>query len=817
MNSVNHVLKIDDISFQKKWEFDFLIDRKSVGDSVTITWNGDRVERAISAALIKRYGNEDKYLIYFLLLLGMTFWVIGVYVYRSKPNDWAARVFYSTSMAAVITIMIIWPGCPQNDDLSGVFFVFLFWLVYPLTPAFLLYFTTLFPVKKRIIQRHQKLPVVIFIPSFIFVFLLEATYLASVFTRNLEIYRYFYHIYNYGFRTFFILYLALGIGSLIHSYITSTTKENRSKVQWIIWGISLGLFPFLFLWTLPQQLGFPPLIPEIVIYLFMMMMPISVAFSIIKYQALNIEFIIEKSIVYILTALFFLFLFLLIAGLTELDLRRIISTYRFQLNVGIVLLAILFTPIVSQKTIVGIRRYFKGELNFPLIIKNFNAALATIHDRVKVIDLLSEQINTIIPVEKMALIFRDNSVSTFTVAGSLGIEKKKLAEFQNEFSASLVKAAEQQKNSLGMKVTGFSKEIGEPSYSEIYKKLIIFPYYLGKKIWEFLFTQPDKQVADFPENHVFAKLGIQIIIPIFLHDRLSGITALGQKLSGKEFSDEDIEIVGQMAAESFKTIERIELQETMIIAQAEKKKLEELNRLKSDFVSFVSHELRSPLTSICWSVENLLDGIPEKPSPKIRDYLAGIHDSSSHLRRMIENLLDLTKIEAGKIEIYPEKLVLLKTIHQSLAVLKPSIEEKKVQFEIKVNEKTRVKADPGHLKEILTNLFDNAIKYSNEGNLVRIVAKPEAQKDFSENESKSQRMVIISIIDHGIGIPEDMLATIFDRFVRMKRKKRSEKGLGLGLHIVKKLVELQGGSISVKSSVRGGSTFTIALPDGLSD
>ena len=207
VNSVNHVLKIDDISFQKKWEFDFLIDRKSVGDSVTITWNGDRVERAISAALIKRYGNEDKYLIYFLLLLGMTFWVIGVYVYRSKPNDWAARVFYSTSMAAVITIMIIWPGCPQNDDLSGVFFVFLFWLVYPLTPAFLLYFTTLFPVKKRIIQRHQKLPVVIFIPSFIFVFLLEATYLASVFTRNLEIYRYFYHIYNYGFRTFFILYL----------------------------------------------------------------------------------------------------------------------------------------------------------------------------------------------------------------------------------------------------------------------------------------------------------------------------------------------------------------------------------------------------------------------------------------------------------------------------------------------------------------------------------------------------------------------------------------------------------------------------------
>ncbi len=433
-NSTSHILKIDDIPFQKKWEFDFLIDRKSVGDSVTITMNSNGVERAISAALVKRYGNEDKYIIYFLLFLGMTFWVIGVYVFKSKAKDWAARVFYSTSMAVVITIMIIWPGCPQNDDLPGVFFVFLYWLVYPLAPAFLLFFTTLFPVKKRIVQRHQKLPILIFIPGFIFVILLETSCLASVFTKDLEIYRHFYHIYNYGFRSFLIIYLALSLGSLIHSYITSTTKENRSKVQWIIWGISLGLFPFLFLWTLPQQMGFPPLIPEIVIYIFMMMIPISIAFSIIKYQALNIEFIIEKSIVYILTAVFFLFLFLIVVGLTELDLRRIISIYRWQLNVGIVLLAIVFTPIVSQKVIIGIRRYFKGEYNFPFVIKNFNAALSTIHDRAKVIDLLSVQINAIIPVEKMAIIFRKNAVSTFTVAGTVGIEKKKLAEFQNQRS-----------------------------------------------------------------------------------------------------------------------------------------------------------------------------------------------------------------------------------------------------------------------------------------------------------------------------------------------------------------------------------------------
>ena len=282
-------------------------------------------------------------------------------------------------------------------------------------------------------------------------------------------------------------------------------------------------------------------------------------------------------------------------------------------------------------------------------------------------------------------------------------------------------------------------------------------------------------------------------------------------MSGIRYSVEDIELLTSIVNQGLIALERFKTQETMILERAEKEKLKELSDLKSEFISHVSHELRTPLTSIQWSLENLLDGIPEKPSPKITEYLEGIYDSGQHLGRMIENLLDVSRIERGRIEIFPERINIQEEINRVLEILKPLADKKNIRFKTTLQESLWVRADRDRLRDILTNILDNAIKYSNEGDEVEI--KIETKIDTKNLKEKGKEMVSISVIDHGPGIPKEKQEAIFERFERIRTDKAvREKGLGLGLHIVKKLVELQGGRIWVESEVGKGSLFTFTLP-----
>lgn len=795
----NQVASVNGQSFKNRWEFDFLIDLHQIGDNVTIRLENGK---EISTKLVQRYGNENKFLVPLLLLLGMTFWAIGFYVLKTKPRDWAARTFFVTCMMATIAVMIIWPGCPKVFDIFGLFYVILYWFVFPLIPAFILYFTLLYPDKSRILFGHQKY--LIFLPGLLLLFLLEFFYLFSVFTTNLEYYRIFYKIYNYGFRSYLLIYLVLSFTAFIFAYYRSQLVESRKKVLWIIWGFAFGLFPFLFLWTLPQLVGYPPLISEIAMYIFMMFFPVSIAVSIIKYQALNIEFIVEKSIIYFFSALIFFLLFLLVVALTDLDFRQIALDYRLQLYISLIVLAVLFSPLLSQKLFYSIKRYFGGEYNFPLILKKFNSVLSTCSFSQNVFELFTKEISVLLPAEKIAVIAvgqKSNLIEYLETTGFTSPEIKELKINYDLQWASTNMAGIQ--NTSAQQLTGKEgKETLSQIYKQSFKQLFFLPVNFFKNIQNFLFVQPKETNTFYPKNNFLKELDIQMVQPIYLSNKFVGTVLLGQKKSKKEWTEEEINLVSQMASEAFQVAERLELQQAMILEQTEKKKLEELHQLKSDFVSLVSHELQSPLTSITWSADNLLDGIPEKPSPKIAAYLAGIRDSSQHLSRMIKNLLDLTKIEAGMIEFYPQKLNLQACIVQAIETVKPPANDKNIKINYNVDAQLWVRAEKDFLREILTNLLDNAIKYSEKSSKITIEA-------FKSSEDK----VTFSVIDQGIGIPEESLATIFDRFARLQKTANNKKGLGLGLHIVDQLVKLQGGTITVSSTINAGSTFRVTLPD----
>ncbi|MBN2010455.1 PDZ domain-containing protein [candidate division KSB1 bacterium] len=820
VQSKDTLLALDGISFNHKWELDFLIDCHAVGNTVDLSVKRGSNLQHIRLIIGKRYRSKERLILYCLLCLGILFWIIGMYVYQSKPVDWSARIFYSMCMTVVVSIMTIWPGCPKGGDIGGYIFVSLFWFFFALMPAFVLYFSILYPQKKRILQRNEHLPLLVFRPAVVFILLLIGSYLTATITKNLKFYHYFYWIYNYGFRSYYMLYLLISIGSAIHSYIVASSKDDRNKIQWILWGISIGMFPFIFLWTIPQLFNYEPLIPDVVNYLFIFIIPISLAFSIVKYKALDIEFIIRRSIVYLVATILLIVLFVLVIDFTRLDFQIVLTRYRWHLILGSGILVLGFSPFIARHVTNLIKSLFSKDYDFRQTIQSFGKILTTTNEADKIPGVLLNEIDKVIPNKNIILLLENESRTKFNACASLGTSLTDTRNLHLSVTSAIVRTADENRVPLvkHVKFSSVKKRFRDSTNSKRYfkiinYKLLLLPQYITKLTWEFIFYQPGKRIIQLPHTTELDKIGIELIIPVILQDRLAGFLLFGEKVSKVKYSEEDMALISQMSINAFMAMEHLRLQESMILERTEKKRLEELNQLKSEFISQVSHELRTPLTSICWSVENLLDGIPEKLSPKVTDYLTGVHESSQHLTRMIENLLDLSRIEAGKIEQCVDCLKLADLIRKVLSVLESVATKKNITFQYESIDELWVNADPDHLQMILTNLVENAIKYTHEGDTIQVTTKLMPENGSHAENKNGSRMIAISVIDHGEGIAIEKQHIIFDRFERIKKNNIApQKGLGLGLHIVKQLVELQHGSIWVASELGKGSMFTFTLP-----
>jgi len=232
----------------------------------------------------------------------------------------------------------------------------------------------------------------------------------------------------------------------------------------------------------------------------------------------------------------------------------------------------------------------------------------------------------------------------------------------------------------------------------------------------------------------------------------------------------------------------------------------EMNRLKSDFLATMSHELRTPLNSIIGFSEVLSDS--EQLSERQRRYAANIQSSGKMLLGMINDILDLAKIESGKMEIRTEDFS-LRDVCEGLANLaRPVAERKNIELECRLDEAIPLLSqDPGKLRQIIYNLLSNAIKFTPEGGRVPLRARPEG------------RYAVIEVSDTGIGIALEDRDKIFEKFRQVGQPGqgdgvliREHQGTGLGLSIVRELTKLLGGEIRLDSKPGQGSTFTVRLP-----
>jgi two-component system, NtrC family, sensor kinase len=313
---------------------------------------------------------------------------------------------------------------------------------------------------------------------------------------------------------------------------------------------------------------------------------------------------------------------------------------------------------------------------------------------------------------------------------------------------------------------------------------------------------PDITVPGAYESRLRGNLiesGIRAIlaVPMVREDRLIGCLAVTRNHPG-EFPSETIELLRTFATQS-----ALAIQNARLFREIEEKgrQLEVASQHKSEFLANMSHELRTPLNAIIGFSEVLTDRMFGELNEKREEYLKDIYASGTHLLSLINDILDLSKIEAGRMELELSDFHLPTALHNALTLIRERAGRRNITLQMSVDECLgEVRADERKIRQVVLNLLSNAIKFTLEGGRIDVDAVP---KDG---------LVEVSVTDTGVGIaPEDQEA-VFEEFRQVGTAAKKVEGTGLGLTLCRKFIELHGGRIWVKSQVGVGSTFTFTIP-----
>jgi signal transduction histidine kinase len=321
-------------------------------------------------------------------------------------------------------------------------------------------------------------------------------------------------------------------------------------------------------------------------------------------------------------------------------------------------------------------------------------------------------------------------------------------------------------------------------------------------------TRRPVQIADIagedayrgPLRQVLLRTGTRALlaVPLLRDDELIGGLTVNKKSPGP-FAPEVIELLQTFATQSALAIQNARLFREI---EAKGRQLEAASRHKSEFLANMSHELRTPLNAILGFSEVLAERMFGEVNEKQAEYLQDILSSGRHLLSLINDILDLSKVEAGRLELELGRFDLPAALDNALTLVRERAARHGITLTLSVDERLgEVVADERKVKQILLNLLSNAVKFTPDGGQVGLAATGAGDG------------VTIAVSDTGIGIAPEDQAAIFEEFRQVgPEDARRQEGTGLGLTLAKKLVELHGGRIRVQSQVGQGSRFTFTLP-----
>ena len=321
-------------------------------------------------------------------------------------------------------------------------------------------------------------------------------------------------------------------------------------------------------------------------------------------------------------------------------------------------------------------------------------------------------------------------------------------------------------------------------------------------------TRAPVQVADVLDGQtydverlrvVFEQQGLRAVlaVPLLFEQRIIGALVVWRQEAG-EFAPGVVNLLQTFASQSVLAILNARLFHEVKVKSLE---LEAASRHKSEFLASMSHELRTPLNAILGFSEVLSERMFGEINDKQAEYLSDILESGRHLLSLINDILDLSKIEAGRMELEPAEFDLKDAVENAMSLVRERAHRRGIAFQRTIDDNVGlIRADERKVKQVLLNLLSNALKFTPEGGEIHVRAE------------LRDGMAQISVTDSGVGIaPEDQEA-VFEEFRQVGKAEKKAEGTGLGLAISRKFIELHGGRIWVKSQVGTGSTFAFTLP-----
>jgi signal transduction histidine kinase len=299
--------------------------------------------------------------------------------------------------------------------------------------------------------------------------------------------------------------------------------------------------------------------------------------------------------------------------------------------------------------------------------------------------------------------------------------------------------------------------------------------------------------------------GEPVVVPAFWYDasKLEHVKVKGRRVaievSMTPLKDRDGAV--RHVAFCYKDVTAERERERMRQLEEQNLRIHEANRLKSEFLAAMSHELRTPLNAIIGFAELVFYGKVAPDSPEHHEFVGDILASGRHLLQLINDVLDLAMIEAGKLELRPEPVAVAATIAEVASVLRSLSLHKRIRVQVEADCSLEVVVlDPARFKQVLYNYLSNALKFTPEGGSIVVRASPETPESFR-----------LEVEDTGIGIPADQIERLFVECERLPIGGGTH-GTGLGLALTRKIVEAQGGTVGVRSCPGQGSCFHAVLP-----
>ncbi|MFT5233136.1 MAG: signal transduction histidine kinase [Candidatus Krumholzibacteriia bacterium] len=681
---------------------------------------------------------------------GLVFLAVSLVVFAPRIKKNPARGLYWACLLYGLAVMVGGIYQPQNGMWPGVLLPLLRILIIVILPLLLLSVGLSFPQRKNTLQLPWLVPGVLLVGliiagSYSVVWLRWAMDLGE--WHALELPRRFSGVY-------LALVFGSGLGFMVHGYRNSILEPERVQVKWLLWGIAMGSFPFVFLYALPVAFVGISIIPIELARLFSIVIPIAMSFVVIKHKFLDVDIIIRRSLLYVLLAAMMVGIYGVIGILIGNRVQEqwpAIGPY--VPIVATVVASMLFAPTRRGFAQLIDRVFFKIRYVHAKALADFRSDLRSAENQQEVADRLSEFLaNHFRPHAKLVILNHQDQ------RFEAGKENRGHAAHHSMPDGVSVMALTGTTDQSVIETGGFPA------------------------IWR-------------SENYVLSQA-------IETDNVRFGYLTVSEKSTGRSYVSEDLKLIAAAASETAICMRRMNLEHDFIDEVVARNRMEERNKFRSDFFAQFAHDLRSPLTSINWGARNMLDGVVGEINESQRLYLEGIDSSARQLVRLVNNILEATRLESELPVVEFTAVDLVKTLNESVTKLRLTAEANKVTLLIDHEDRAIVYGNEEKLLEVIDNLVENAIRY----------APP--QSEVTVSISVKAGVVVLVVTDHGPGIAEEDLDAIFESYRQgAKSPHSSQQGFGLGLFVVKSWVERMGGKVQAKRAPSGGAMFVVTLPE----